>query len=248
MNLPFCTMIKLSGKAVFLVVVSLASPVLAQGGKPAVDVRTEREKMAPQVMHPLPQTPNKAVALDEAAEKEVLRETQKRLRWVEQNDPRLALAEYRKFWQGRTPHPAVGVQAAMKVAQLRYKLKDVAGALLTCDVMLKKYRAEPTSVLLLLQKADVLAGAKRLNEAYAVVEAVLPELVALEPQYYPQVSGALLRVAENSATSGDAADKQRSRELYYGVEQVYLRWLKAETIPHTWQMFEASTGEVSAGG
>jgi tetratricopeptide (TPR) repeat protein len=239
MNLLSYKMIKLSDKVTFLIVSFWAFPALAQGGKPAVDVRTEREKLAPQVMAPLSQTPKKAAALDEATEKEVLRETQKRLRWVEQNDPKLALAEYRKFWQGRSPHPAVGVQAAMKVAQLRHKLKDVDGALLTCDVMLKKYGAEPTSVLLLLQKADVLAGAKRLDEAYAVIDAVLPELVAMEPQYYPQVSGALLRVAEISAASGDATGKHWSREIYYGVEQVYLRWLKAETIPHTWQMFEA---------
>jgi predicted negative regulator of RcsB-dependent stress response len=222
----------------YLLLAFLTAPALAQDSKPAVDVRTEREKLAPQVMAPLPQTLDKVRVLDEASEKDVLRETQKRLRQVEQQDPKLALDEYRKFWQGRSPHPVVGVQAAIKVAQLRHKLKDVDGALLTCDVMLKKYRAEPSSVLLLLQKADVLAGAKRLDEAYSVVEAVLPDLVAVEPQYYPQVSGALLRLAEMNAASGDAAGKQRSRELYYGVEQVYLRWLKAETIPHTWQMFE----------
>lgn len=213
-----------------------------------VDVRANRERNAPQVMSGNTRVPagittqpagSGQPGLDEATELEVWKETLKRLREVEKNDPALALAEYKKFWQSRVPNGSVGVQAAVKVAQLRYATKDVAGALFTCDYMLRKYADEPLSGLLILQKADVLAKEKRLDEASALLTQSTSRLVALGPERFPQASDLLLRLGQMNAERGGDKGRQQAAELYAGVEQVYLKWLEGGTISHTWQMFEA---------
>jgi predicted negative regulator of RcsB-dependent stress response len=219
-----------------------------QGVNTPVDVRADRERNAPQVMSGNTRVPagittrpagSGQPGLDEATELDVWKETLKRLREVEKNDPARALAEYKKFWQNRVPNGSVGVQAAVKVAQLRYATKDVTGALFTCDYMLKKYADEPLSGLLILQKADVLAKEKRLDEASALLTQSTSRLVALGPERFPQASDLLLRLGQMNAERGDDKGRQQAAELYAGVEQVYLKWLEGGTISHTWQMFEA---------
>ena len=206
------------------------------------NIRGDKETRAPQLMTPTSSTgaaPNGSYSLDEAMEKQVWQEAQKRLAKVEASDPQRALIEYKKFWQGRVPHPGVAIAAALKVVELRLRLKDVDGALLTCDYMQQKYADEPAAVQLALEKARVLVSQKRFDEAAATVDKAMPKLLVLGPQSYPHTSEVLLNLAQSSGEAGGDAGKQWASRLYEGVEQVYLRWLKAGTVSHTWQMFEA---------
>ena len=211
----------------------------AQGGE---NIRGEREARAPQVMTPAAGTgaaSDGAYSLDEAMERQVWQEAQKRLATVEASDPKRALAEYKKFWQGRVPHPGVAIEVALKVVELRLKLNDVAGALLTCEYMQQKYAAEPTAVQLSLEKARVLVRQQRFEEAAATVDGAMPKLLALGPSSYPHTSEVLLNLAQASGETGGEAGKQWASQLYEGVEQVYLRWTKQDAIDHLWQRFEA---------
>ena len=206
---------------------ALANCVLAHA---QVGGRQERETRAPGVVFDSPTA--------EAAEQEVLQETQKRLSKIEKSDPKRALLEYKKFWQGRTPHPSVAIEVALKVTELRLGLKDVQGALFTCDTMQKKYWAHPASVQLALRKAQILVSQKRLDEASTVVDTSLTRLLALGPTSYLHTSGALLNMAQLSAEIGGEEGNRWASELYEGVEQVYLHWLKTETPSRIWNLFE----------
>lgn len=217
----------------------------AAGKVSGESVRGDRETRAPQVMAATPSasTASKALySLDEAMEQQVWLEAQKRLASMESSDPKRALAEYKKFWQARVPHPAVAIPVAMKVVELRLRMKDVAGALLTCDYMQQKYADDPASVQLALQKARVLVSEKRFGEAATTVDEAMPKLLALGPESYPHTSELLLNLAQASIEAGDSGKQEASR-LYESVEQIYLRWLKAGTISHSWQMFEALQGQ-----
>jgi tetratricopeptide (TPR) repeat protein len=194
--------------------------------------RSEREKLAPAAMA------LQAEADKQAVEITVFNETVKRLRNVEARDSARALAEYRRFWVGRAPVPAVGVLAGIKVSQMRQRLGEIEGALSTCDTLAKKYADEPSSILLSFQKANVLMSQKRLAEASECVGKVLPELLGLGPAHYDGATTLLLKLAQANLDSEDKDGKQRARALCLDVEQIYLQWLKAGTIPHTWQMFE----------
>lgn len=230
-----------------LLAVSACTPARSQVAGPSVSAsapgRGEREARAPQVMAS-PAAPGsqsgsslgRVAALDEAAEMGVFVEAQKRLSKLEKSDPAQALAEYKKFWQGRAPHPAVAVQVALKIVELRLSMKDVPGALVTCDVLEKKYATDPASAQLALQKAQILVSQKRFDEATSVVDEALPKLLSLRPESYLRTSEVLLSMAQMCAELGGEAGKQRASGLYEGVEQVYLRWLKGGTLPYTWQM------------
>ena len=217
-------------------------PVRSQDAVSGENVRGDRETRAPQVMTPTPLTgtsSNGLYTLDEAMEQQVWQETQKRLATVEARNPKRALAEYKKFWQGRVPHPSVAIPAALKVVDLRLRMNDVDGALLTCDYMQQKYAAEPAAVQLALQKARVLVSEQRFQEAATTVDKAMPKLLALGPKSYPLTSQTLLELGQCCAQSGSEAEKPMAGMFYEGVEQVYLRWLKDGTLSHTWQMFEA---------
>ena len=166
-------------------------------------------------------------------------ESVKRLSQVEQNDPAEALAQYKRFFGERALSPELGVQVGLKIAQLRLKLGDEAGALQTCEVIGAKYADEPTSALFALEKARVLMGQKQLAEASQCVDEAMPELVALGPSRYREISDVLLQLVQANLDSGDAGGKERARALCVDVEEVYLRWLKGGTLSHTWPMFEA---------
>lgn len=122
-----------------------ANPTLANPDVSSVagsSQRGAREKLAPLVMSP--QASAEALQAAHALELAVFGENAKRLRLVEGSDPARALAEYRRFLGRTTLTPVVGVQVALKISQLRLKLGDAAGALMTCEVMAKKYAAELT--------------------------------------------------------------------------------------------------------
>lgn len=239
----------LLASATALLAVSTCIPARSQVAGPSVSTsapgRREKEAQAPQVMassaasgSQLGSSLGKVAALDEAAEMEAFAEAQKRLSKIDKSDPARALAEYKKFWQGRTPHSVVAIQVALKVAELRLGMGDVRGALFTCDTMQKKYVAEPTSVQLTLQQAQILVSQKRIDEAAAVVDEALPKLLALPPSSYLRTSEVLLNMGQIGAEAAGEKGQKSGEKFYEGVEQVYLRWLKAGTISHTWQLFE----------
>ena len=242
-HLPVLTSVTLLAFASVPVRSQVAAPVAGASGKVSGEnVRGERETRAPQVMTPSAAkgaTSDGSYSLDEAMEQQVWQEAQKRLSRVEASDPKRALSEYKKFWQGRVPHPGVAIEVALKVVELRLRLNDVAGALLTCDYMQQKYAAEPASVQLSLEKARVLVSGKRFEEAAATVDGAMPKLLALEPSSYSHTSEVLLNLAKASAETSGEAEKQWASQLYEGVEQVYLHWTKQDAIDHLWQRFEA---------
>ncbi len=215
------------------------APALAQGVAaitPSANVpmapRDEREKLAPAVMQA--EASQAAATANQLAWSESL----KRMSEAEADDPKRALAAYKRFFNERTMSPALGVEVGVKIAQLRSKLGDDKGALQTCDVLAIKYADEPTAALLSLQKARVLMESKQLAQASECVNEAMPELVALGPSRYQEISDLLLKLVQANLDSGDADGKERARSLCVGVEEIYLRWLKGGTVSHTWQMFE----------
>jgi tetratricopeptide (TPR) repeat protein len=208
--------------------------------------RIEREKLASSVMSP---EPNAAVSrAEQALDLAAFNETAKRLQEVEVSDPNRALREYRRFLTKHDLSPGLGVQLALKVAQMRQKLNDFQGALLTCDVMAKKYTAEPSSALLLLQKGRVLMSQKKLVQASQCVDEAMPELMALGTQHYAEASEFLLQLAQRNLVGGEGEGKARAAELYADVEQIYLRWIKKDTVDHLWQRFKALQADYQQAG
>ncbi len=234
-----------------LLVPMWVAPALAQGvavitPSPAMAPRDEREKLAPLVMAP---AAAEAMRAEQTANQLAWRESLKRMSEAEADDPSRALAAYKRFFNERTMSPALGVEVGLKIAQLRSKLGDSQGALQTCEVLGAKYADELTAALLSLQKARVLMESKQLAQASECVNEAMPELVALGPSRYREISDVLLQLVQANLDSDDAEGKERARALCVGVEEVYLRWLKGDTLPHTWQMFEAlQTKYRQAGG
>ena len=217
------------------------APALAQGvaaitPSPAMAPRDEREKLAPLVMAP---AAAEAMRAEQTVNQLAWRESLKRMSEAEADDPSRALASYKRFFNERTMSPELGVEVGLKIAQLRLKLGDSQGALQTCEVLATKYADEPTAALLSLQKARVLMEGKQLAKASECVNEVMPELVALGPSRYREISDLLLQLVQANIDSGDADGKGRAQALCLDVEEVYLRWLKGGTLPHTWQMFKA---------
>ena len=204
-------------------------------------VRAQRESNSSQAITTAATT---ADGMDEASELEILRETMKRLRDVERDDPARALADYKKFFERRTPHAAVGVEAASKIALLRYATRDVKGALFTCDYMMKKYGDNRNVGLLLLAKADILSREKRDGEAAQVLIENTPRLVAMTPDHYPQVEDVVLRLGQSGMErkdkkGGNEKGRKQAGLLYAGLEQVYLKELDEQVTPWgTWQKVE----------
>lgn len=203
--------------------------------------RAVREKLAPQVMS----SPNeiiRSVWMDPAAitfELTLFNESVKRLQDVEKEDPKRALVEYRRFLVGRITTPVVGVQAAIKISTLRESMKDIAGAIQTCDLFARKYSGEPSSVLLLLRKADILMQQERLAEASDCIMESMPALLEAGTASYDQTCNFLFQMAQANLASGEQSGKQRAGELYVGIEEIYLRWMKVNTVQHSWERFEA---------
>lgn len=254
-----CSLARLGVSVSTSVLVSLVvSPALvaqAQGAPPAIVVtpttaggvvagRGEREKLAAGVMA---QTAA-ALQASQAADQEAFGETVKRLSGAETHDPARALRDYRRFLVGRNPSAALGVQVGLKVAQIRQKIGDFSGALLTCDVLGQKYASEPSSVLLSLQKARVLMGQKKLVQASRCVDEALPDLMALGPGHYAEMSELLRQLAQANLSQGKDGGVERARMIDVDVEQIYLRWLKGGTVSHTWQMFEALKADYEQAG
>ena len=207
--------------------------------------REEREKLAPAAMAP---AAAELMRAEGTANQLAWRESLKRMSEAEADDPSRALAAYKRFFVERTMSPELGVEVGLKIAQLRSKLGDNAGALQTCEVLAAKYADEPTAVLLSLQKARVLMEGKQLAQASECVNEAMPELVALGPSRYREISDLLLKLVQANLDSGDADGKERAKALCVGVEEVYLRWLKGGTLPHTWQMFEALQAKYQQAG
>ena len=211
------------------------APALAQGiitPSAAMAPRQEREQLAPEVMQAeatKAQATSNQLAFDESV---------KRLSQTEQSDPAEALTQYKRFFSERALSPALGVQVGLKIAQLRLKLGDQAGALQTCEVIGAKYADEPTVALFALEKARVLLGQKQLAQASEVVNEVMPELVALGPSRYVEISDVLLQLVQTNLDSGEAGGKERARTLCVDLEEVYLRWTKKDAVDHLWQRFE----------
>ena len=226
------------------------APALAQGvavitPSPAMAPREEREKLAPAVMAP---AAAEAMRAEATANQLAWRESLKRMSEAEVEEPSRALAAYKRFFSERTMSPELGVEVGLKIAQLRSKLGDNQGALQTCEVLRAKYADEPTAALLALQKARVLMESKQLAQSSECVNEAMPELVALGPSRYREISDLLLKLVQANLDSGDVEGRERARALCVGVEEVYLRWLKGGTLPHTWQMFEALQKEYQQAG
>ena len=223
------------------------APCLAQGvvaitPSAAMAPRQEREQLAPAVMQAeatKAQATSNQLAFDESV---------KRLSQTEQNDPAEALAQYKRFFSERALSPELGVQIGLKIARLRLAMGDEAGALQTCEVIGAKYADEPTAALFALEKARVLLGRKQLAQASEEVNEAMPEWVALGPSRYREISDVLLQLVQANLDSGDAQGKERAQTLCVGVEEIYLRWLKGGTLPHTWQMFEALQAKYQQAG
>lgn len=228
----------------------LVAPALAQVAPPAIVAtpaqagRGEREKLAPAVMAQAEAALQAAQAADMAAFGEAV----KRLRDVEMSDPAQALVQYQRFLVRRNPSPVLGVQVGIKVAQMRQKLGDFQGALLTCNVLGKKYEAEPSVALLYLQKARVLMGQKKLAQASECVDEALPDLMALGTQHYAETSDFLRQLAQANLVDGKEHGKERARVLDVGVEEIYLRWIKKDTVGYLWQRFEALQADYRKAG
>ena len=218
------------------------APAVAQGvgvvitPSPAMAPRDEREKLAPAVMAP---AAAEAMRAEATANQLAWRESLKRMSEAEVEEPSRALAAYKRFFSERTMSPELGVEVGLKIAQLRSKLGDNQGALQTCEVLRAKYADEPSAALFALEKARVLMGQKQLAPASECVDAAMPELVALGPSRYREISDVLLKLVQANLDSGDAESKERAKVLCVGVEEVYLRWIKQDTIDHLWQRFEA---------
>ena len=216
------------------------APALAQGvaaitPSPAMAPREEREKLAPLVMAP---AAAELMRAEGTANQLAWRESLKRMSEAEADDPSRALAAYKRFFNERTMSPELGVEVGVKIAQLRSKLGDSKGALQTCEVLAAKYADEPTAALLSLQKARVLMESKQLAQASECVNEAMPDLVALGPSRYREISDLLLQLVQANLDSGDAESKERAKVLCVGVEEVYLRWLKSDTVDHLRERFE----------
>ncbi len=233
-----------------LLVPMWVAPALAQGvavitPSPAMAPRDEREKLAPAVMAP---AAAEAMRAEGTANQLAWRESLKRMSEAEADDPSRALAAYKRFFSERTMSPELGVEVGLKIAQLRLKLGDSQGALQTCEVLAAKYADAPTAVLLALQKARVLMESKQLAQASECVNEAMPELVALGPSRYREISDVLLKLVQANLDSGDAEGKERAKALCVGVEQIYLRWTKKDAVDHLWQRFEALQVEYQQAG
>ena len=224
---------------------ALAQDVAVITPSPAMAPREEREKLAPAVMAP---AAAELMRAEGTANQLAWRESLKRMSEAEVEEPSRALTAYKLFFVERTMSPALGVEVGVKIAQLRSKLGDNAGALQTCEVLAAKYADEPTAALLSLQKARVLMESKQLTQASQCVNEVMPELVALGPSRYREISELLLKLVQANLDSDDAESKERARALCVDVEEVYLRWLKGGTLSHTWPMFEGLQGKYRQAG
>ena len=213
----------------------LQAAIGALGASSAIAPRAEREKLAPAVMAPAVEA---ALQAEERAGQLAFAESVKRLREAEQSEPAYALAEYKRFFDERTLSAALGVQVGVKIAQMRLAMGDAAGALATCEVMAHKYADEPLVVLLQLQRARVLLEQKQLAQASECADEAMPGLLALGPSRYWEVSEALLQLVQANLDGGDAEGKERARALCVDLEEVYLRWIKQDTVDHLWQRFE----------
>ena len=216
------------------------APALAQGvavitPSSAMAPREEREKLAPLVMAP---AAAEAMRAEATANQLAWRESLKRMSEAEADDPSRALAAYKRFFVERTMSPELGVEVGLKIAQLRSKLGDSQGALQTCEVLRAKYADEPTAALLALQKARVLMESKQLVEASQCVNEAMPELVALGPSRYREISDVLLQLVQANLDNGNPEGRERARGLCVGVEEIYLRWTKKDAVDHLWQRFE----------
>ena len=232
-----------------LLVPMWVAPTLAQGvaaitssATVPMAPRQEREQLAPAVMQA------EATKAQATANQLAFDESVKRLSQVEQSNPAEALAQYKRFFSERALSPELGVQVGLKIAQLRLKLGDEAGALQTCEVIGAKYADEPTVALFALEKARVLLGQKQLAEASECVNEAMPELVALGPSRYREMSDLLLQLVQANLDSGEAEGKEWARALCVDLEELYLRWLKGGTLPHTWPMFEALQAKYEEAG
>jgi hypothetical protein len=199
------------------VCLAVSPPVQAQEAIPG---RIERERLA-------------------TLELAVFNESAKRLQDIEKKDPIRALAEYRKFLVGRAPSPVVAVQAAIKVATVRENLKDIGGALQTCDLFANKYSGDPASVQLLFQKAEILIRQNRFAEATQCIDNMLPTMLDQRPELYDRVSKFMLQLAQTNIDSGGEAGRRLASVLCVGVEQIYFNWIRKNTPDHLWQRFEA---------
>ncbi|RYZ86589.1 MAG: hypothetical protein EOP04_13575 [Proteobacteria bacterium] len=162
----------------------------------------------------------------------------RRLSKTEATDPAYAISQYRQFLVGRQITPSVGVQAALKVTQLRQQIKDFKGASLTSKIFAKKFVEVPVSVLLRLEEARALQSQGQLTQSSMCVNESMTQLLALGPSYYAQVSDTLLQLANISLSKGPQG-VSHACGIYNNVERIYFEWLKGGTIPHTWQRFEA---------
>ena len=204
--------------------------------------RAEREQLAEAVMAPsAPETTQTKTTVNQLAFDEAV----KRLRAAETSEPRWALEQYKRFFDECTLAPALGVQVGLKIAQLRLKWGDAEGALQTCEVIAQKYAGEPSAVLLELQKSRVLLERARWAEAAECVSAVVPELVALGPSHYVEISDVLLQLVQALLDEGETAQAQA---LCVDLEVVYLRWMKRDTVDHLWQRFEVLQAHYQGAG
>ena len=216
------------------------APALAQGvaaitPSPAMAPREEREKLAPLVMAP---AAAEVMRAEQTANQLAWSESLKRMSEAEADDPSRALAAYKRFFSERTMSPELGVEVGVKIAQLRSKLGDNTGALQTCDVLAAKYADEPTAVLFSLEKSRVLMDSKQLAQASQCVNEVMPELVVLGPSRYREISDLLLQLVQANLDSDDADGKERAQALCVGIEEIYLRWLRKDTVDHLRERLE----------
>ena len=211
------------------------APSLAQGvitPSAAMAPRQEREQLAPALMQA------EARQAQATANELAFDESLKRLSQVEASDPAEALTQYKRFFSERALSPALGVQVGLKIARLRLQMGDAVGALQTCEVIGAKYADEPTAALFALEKARVLLGQKQLAQASEEVNEAMPEWVALGPSQYREISDVLLKLVQANLDGGEAEGKERARALCVDLEEVYLRWLKRDTVDHLRERFE----------
>ena len=208
---------------------ALSAPTIAAS---AMAPREQREQLAPAVMQA------EARQAQATANQLAFEESVKRLSQTEQNSPAEALAQYKRFFAERTLAPELGVQVGLKIAELRLAMGDAKGALQTCQVIGAKYADEPTAALFALEKARVLMGQKQLAGASQSVNEAMPSLVALGPSRYLEISELLLQLVQANLDSGETEDKERAKALCVDVEEIYLRWLKGNTVDHLRERFQ----------
>lgn len=204
---------------------------------PSIESRGEREKLASSAMATENELKQRATDWD------AFNETKKRLSEVEASDPARALREYRRFIVDRPISPALGVQVALKISQVRQSMGDSKSALLTCDVLRKKYASEPSVALLSLQKVRIMMAEQNLQTASECLKSAFPGLLSLGPQYYAEVSDILLQLGQLNIDSGQKDSQQRAQSLLIDLEEVYFRWIKKNTVDHLWQRFEDLEGK-----